>query len=284
MKALLESIPAGDKDWDLVRALDPARLPAHIAIIMDGNGRWARRRRLPRVAGHQAGVSPVRGAVETCTRLGVRVLTLYAFSVENWKRPRAEVETLWRLLRYYLRQELPDLQKNDIRLQAIGRLDALPPQVRRELDSVVEATAANRGLVLNLAINYGGRAEIVDAVNAILEVARLEGRVDALKLDEELISANLYTANLPDPDLLIRTSGEMRISNFLLWQIAYAELYVTETLWPDFKRRDLLQAILEYQKRDRRYGGLSAGPAEARAVRTLPKPGDEALIEALRPS
>jgi undecaprenyl diphosphate synthase len=284
MKALLESIPPGDKDWDLARALDPARLPAHIAIIMDGNGRWARRRRLPRVAGHQAGVSPVRGTVETCTRLGVRVLTLYAFSVENWKRPRAEVETLWRLLRYYLRQELPDLQKNDIRLQAIGRLDSLPPQVRRELDSAVEATASNRGLVLNLAINYGGRAEIVDAVNAILEVARLDGRIDSLKLDEELISANLYTASGPDPDLLIRTSGEMRISNFLLWQIAYAELYVTETLWPDFTRRDLLQAILEYQKRDRRYGGLSAGPVEARQVRTLPKPGDEALIEVLRPS
>jgi len=284
MKALLESIPSGDKDWDLVRAIDPARLPAHIAIIMDGNGRWARRRRLPRVAGHQAGVSPVRSTVETCSRLGVQVLTLYAFSVENWKRPRAEVETRWRLLRYYLRQELPDLQKNDIRLQAIGRLDALPPQVRRELDSVAEATANNRGLVLNLAINYGGRAEIVDAVNAILEVARLDGRLDSLKLDEELISANLYTSNGPDPDLLIRTSGEMRISNFLLWQIAYAELYVTETLWPDFTRRDLLQAVLEYQKRDRRYGGLSAGPAEPREVRALPKRGDEALLEALRPS
>ena len=284
MKALLESIPAGDKDWDLARALDPARLPAHIAVIMDGNGRWARRRRLPRVAGHQAGVGPVRSTVETCTRLGVRVLTLYAFSVENWKRPRAEVETLWRLLRYYLRQELPALQKNDIRLQAIGRLDALPPQVRRELDAVAEATAANRGLVVNLAINYGGRAEIVDAVNTILDMARLDGRIDSLKVDEELISANLYTANGPDPDLLIRTSGEMRISNFLLWQIAYAELYVTEILWPDFTRRDLLQAILEYQKRDRRYGGLSAGPEERRDVRTLPKPGDEALIEAFRPS
>ena len=284
MKALLESIPPGDKDWELARALDPGRLPAHVAIIMDGNGRWARRRRLPRVAGHQAGVSPVRSTVETCSRLGVRVLTLYAFSVENWKRPRAEVETLWRLLRYYLRQELPELQKNDIRLQAIGRLDALPAQVRRELDSGLEATAANRGLVLNLAINYGGRAEIVDAVNAILEVARLDGRIDSLKLDEELISANLYTANGPDPDLLIRTSGEMRISNFLLWQIAYAELYVTETLWPDFTRRDLLQAILEYQKRDRRYGGLSAGPEAARQASTLPKPGDEALIEALRSS
>ena len=284
MNALLESIPPGDKDWDLARAIVPVRLPAHIAIIMDGNGRWAGRRRLPRVAGHQAGVGPVRSTVETCARLGVKVLTLYAFSLENWKRPRAEVETLWRVLRYYLRQELPELQKNDIRLHAIGRPDALPPQVRRELDSAVEATAANRGLLVNLAINYGGRAEIVDAINSILEVARLAGRLDSLKLDEELISANLYTSSCPDPDLLIRTSGEMRISNFLLWQIAYAELYVTETLWPDFTRRDLLQAILEYQKRERRYGGLSVGPEVPSPVPGLPEPGDEALIEALRPS
>jgi undecaprenyl diphosphate synthase len=284
MNALLESIPPGDKDWDLARAIDPARLPEHIAIIMDGNGRWARRRRLPRVAGHQAGVGPVRSTVETCARLGVKVLTLYAFSLENWKRPRAEVETLWRLLRYYLRQELPELQKNDIRLQAIGRPDALPPQVRRELESAVEATAANRGLLVNLAINYGGRAEIVDAINSILEVARLDGSIATLKLDEELISSNLYTSSCPDPDLLIRTSGEMRISNFLLWQIAYAELYVTETLWPDFTRRDLLHAILEYQKRERRYGGLSAGPDAPAPVPDVSKPGDEAFIEVLRPS
>ena len=284
MNALLESIPPGDKDWDLARAIDPARLPAHIAIIMDGNGRWARRRRLPRVAGHQAGVGPVRHTVETCARLGVKVLTLYAFSLENWKRPRAEVETLWRLLRYYLRQELPELQKNDIRLQAIGRPEALPPQVRRELEAVVEATAANRGLLVNLAINYGGRAEIVDAINSILEVARLDGSIATLKLDEELISSNLYTSSCPDPDLLIRTSGEMRISNFLLWQIAYAELYVTETLWPDFTRRDLLQAILEYQKRERRYGGLSTGPDAPAPVQEVAKPGDEAFIEVLRPS
>ncbi len=284
MNALLESIPPGDKDWDLARAVDPTRLPAHIAIIMDGNGRWARRRRLPRVAGHQAGIGPVRSTVETCARLGVKVLTLYAFSLENWKRPRTEVETLWRLLRYYLRQELPQLQKNDIRLQAIGRPEALPPQVRRELDAVVDATAANRGLLVNLAINYGGRAEIVDAINSILEVARLDGSLATLKLDEELISSNLYTSSCPDPDLLIRTSGEMRISNFLLWQIAYAELYVTETLWPDFTRRDLLQAVLAYQKRERRYGGLSAGPEGPSAVQSVPKPGDEAFIEVLRPS
>jgi undecaprenyl diphosphate synthase len=279
MKALLESLQPGQKDWDLAQAIDPSRLPAHIAIIMDGNGRWAGRRLLPRVAGHKAGIGPVRCAVETCARLGIKVLTLYAFSVENWKRPRHEVETLWRLLRYYLRQELPDLQKNDIRLQAIGRLEALPAEVRRELDAVIEATAPNRGLLVNLAINYGGRAEIVDAVNTILDMARLEGSLNSLKIDEDLIATSLYTASCPDPDLLIRTSGEMRISNFLLWQIAYAELYVTETLWPDFTRTDLLQAVLEYQKRDRRYGGLSAAPVIA-----TPRDGDEALIEALRSS
>jgi undecaprenyl diphosphate synthase len=279
MKALLEAIRPGEPDWELATAIDPDRLPAHIAIIMDGNGRWAGRRRLPRVAGHQAGIGPVRSTVENCARMGIKALTLYAFSVENWKRPRAEVETLWRLLRYYLRQELPELQKNDIRLQAIGRLDALPSQVRRELEAAVDATSPNRGLLVNLAINYGGRAEIIDAVNAILEVARLEGSLGSLKLDEELISANLYTASCPDPDLLIRTSGEMRISNFLLWQIAYAELYVTETLWPDFTRKDLLRAILEYQKRDRRYGGLS-GADGPRSLKLVPKPA-ETLIEAL---
>src|SRR6516162_2820101 len=277
MKALLEILQPGDQDWELVRALDPARIPAHVAIIMDGNGRWAGRRHLPRVAGHQAGVGPVRVTVETCARLGVKVLTLYAFSVENWKRPRHEVETLWRLLRFYLKQELPDLQKNDIRLQAIGRLEALPIQVRRELEATIDATSNNRGLLVNLAINYGGRAEIVDAVNSILDMARIEGSLDTLRLDEDLIATSLYTASCPDPDLLIRTSGEMRISNFLLWQIAYSELYVTETLWPDFTRTDLLRAILEYQKRDRRYGGLSqpeSGPANE----------DEDLVPALRGS
>ncbi len=253
--------------------LDPLRMPQHVAIIMDGNGRWAERRRLPRVAGHKAGIGPVRSTVEACARLGVKALTLYAFSVENWKRPRHEVETLWRLLRYYLRQELPELQKNDIRLQAIGRLEALPEPVRAELDAAVEATANNRGLLVNLAINYGGRAEIVDAVNAVLEMARLEGSLAALRMDEDLIATNLYTAACPDPDLLIRTSGEMRISNFLLWQIAYAELYVTETLWPDFTRTDLLEAVVAYQKRERRYGGLRAGAADA--------PSDETLIPAL---
>jgi undecaprenyl diphosphate synthase len=277
MQALLESLEAGDKDWDLAHAIDPSKLPAHIAIIMDGNGRWASRRRLPRVAGHKAGIGPVRSAVETCARLGIQVLTLYAFSVENWKRPRAEVETLWRLLHYYLRKELPDLQKNGIRLQAIGRVDRLPPNVLRELESVVEATRGNRRLLVNLAVNYSGRAEIVDAVNALLEQARLEGRVDSLEIDERSIASRLYTSALPDPDLLIRTSGEMRISNFLLWQIAYAELYVTDTLWPDFSRTELLKAVLEYQKRDRRYGGLSGAPGHGKDSR---KPAED-WIEAV---
>src|SRR6266851_6485732 len=205
MKALLEALQPGERDWTLAQAIDPARLPEHIAIIMDGNGRWAGRRLMPRIAGHRAGITPVRTTVETCARLGVKALTLYAFSVENWKRPRHEVETLWRLLRFYLKQELPDLQKNDIRLQAIGRLDALPEQVRTELGAVVEATSLNRGLLVNLAINYGGRAEIVDAVNSILDMARIDGSIASLKIDEDLISTSLYTSNCPDPDLLIRT-------------------------------------------------------------------------------
>jgi len=257
MKDLIEALKPGSKDWLLAEAIDPDRLPSHIAIIMDGNGRWARRRNLPRVAGHKAGVEPVRIAVETCTRMGIQALTLYAFSVENWKRPRAEVDTLWRLLRLYLRRELPEIMRNGIRFTCMGRLDGLPPQVRSELEAAIEATAQNTGMRLNVAINYSGRAELVDALNAIIQDARLEGRLRDLHIDEQSIASRLYTAGMPDPDLLIRTSGEMRISNFLLWQIAYAELYVTDTLWPDFRRADLLHAILDYQKRDRRFGGLS---------------------------
>jgi len=246
MKALLDVL--GDSEYALARSIDPDRLPRHIAIIMDGNGRWARNRSLPRVAGHKAGIQAVRTTVETCARLGLQALTLYAFSVENWKRPRAEVETLWRLLRIYLRAELPEMHRHDIRFTAIGRLEALPGFVRSELNAVIASTASNRGMQLNLAINYGGRAELVDAVQALVR--------DGVAIDEASISARLYTAGMPDPDLLIRTSGEMRVSNFLLWQIAYAELYVTETLWPDFSRAELLRAILDYQKRDRRFGGV----------------------------
>ncbi len=258
MQALLESLKPGQPDEALARALDPARLPTHIAIIMDGNGRWARRRGQLRVAGHKAGMRPVRTAIETCSQLGIQALTLYAFSIENWKRPRTEIEMLWRLLRTYLRLELPEMMRQQIRMNAIGRLDALPPQVHTELLEVLAETAGNRGLQVNLAINYGGRAELVDAVKSLVDAARTGDVV----IDEAAISAHLYTAGIPDPDLLIRTSGEMRVSNFLLWQIAYAELYVTETLWPDFTRTDLLRAILDYQKRDRRFGGLG-GPAAA---------------------
>ena len=257
MKDLFEVLKPGSKDWALANSIDPNRMPAHIAIIMDGNGRWARKRSLPRAAGHKAGVEAVRTTVETCTRLGIQALTLYAFSVENWKRPRTEVDTLWRLLRVYLRRELPEILSNGIRFSCMGRLDGLPPQVRQELQNTIDATAHNRGMRLNVAINYSGRAELVDAINAIVEDARLEGRLRDLRVDEEAIASRLYTADLPDPDLLIRTSGEMRISNFLLWQIAYAELYVTDTLWPDFRRADLMHAILDYQKRDRRFGGLN---------------------------
>jgi undecaprenyl diphosphate synthase len=257
MQALFDALKPGEGDWLLAKAIDPARLPAHIAIIMDGNGRWARSRNMPRIAGHQAGIDPVRSAVETCARMGIEALTLYAFSMENWKRPRHEIETLWRLLRYYLRRELPKMMQNNIRLFALGRLRALPDPVRHELEAAAEETSRNTGLCVNLAINYGGRAEIVDAVNAIIAKAR---QTSDLVIDEHMIASHLYTAHVSDPDLLIRTSGEMRISNFLLWQIAYAELYVTDTLWPDFTRTELLRAVLDYQKRDRRFGGVNAEP------------------------
>jgi undecaprenyl diphosphate synthase len=264
MQALLEALAPGDPDYTLATALDPARLPAHIAIIMDGNGRWARRRHMPRVTGHRAGVQAVRETVETCAQLGVSALTLYAFSVENWKRPRTEVETLWRLLRFYLNSELPLMMRHGIRFTAMGRLEALPAFVRGELDAVIRRTENNPGMRLNLAINYGGRTEIVDAVKSLLESLRDAARTgEELIIDEAAISARLYTAGMPDPDLLIRTSGEMRVSNFLLWQIAYAELYVTPTLWPDFKRTELLEALLDYQRRDRRFGGLGAASQSA---------------------
>ena len=258
MQDLFAVLTPGSEEWQLASAIDPLRLPAHIAIIMDGNGRWARQRSLPRVAGHKAGIEPVRAVVETSARLGLGSLTLYAFSVENWKRPRTEVDTLWRLMRYYLKMEVPRLMRHNIRLHVIGRPDSLPLVAQEELEEAVVRTRGNSGLQLNLAINYGGRTEIVDAVNQLLAEARQSGSLNDLRVDEDLIEQNLYTAGQPDPDLLIRTSGEMRISNFLLWQIAYAELYVTDTFWPDFKRIDLLRAITEYQKRDRRFGGLTA--------------------------
>ena len=240
----------------LLGELDSDRLPQHIAVIMDGNGRWARRRHLPRVAGHRAGVQSARTAIETCARLNISALTLYAFSMENWRRPKAEIDFLMRLLREYLRKELPAIHRNNIRLLVIGRTDQLPSAVRTDVERAMEQTATNSGMKLAVALNYGGRAELVDAFNRILDRLRNDGPADT-RVDEEMISQHLYTAGLPDPDLLVRTSGEMRVSNFLLWQIAYAEIYVTETLWPDFTRAQLYEALLDFQKRERRYGGLT---------------------------
>jgi undecaprenyl diphosphate synthase len=243
------------KVQDLVRQIDRRALPAHIAIIMDGNGRWARKRGLPRVAGHRAGINAVREVVEASAELGIQVLTLYAFSVENWKRPRTEVSTLMQLLKEYLNKELQNIHKNNIRFRTLGRTDQLDASVQRELDKGIAHTSANTGMIFNVALNYGGRAEIVDAVNQIL---RNGGPAAAATggITETQFAQHLYTAGLPDPDLLIRTSGELRISNFLLWQIAYAEIWVTDTLWPDFGKQHLYEAIVAFQKRERRYGGL----------------------------
>ncbi len=242
----------GSIEASLLRQIDRNRLPRHVAVIMDGNGRWARQRRLPRVAGHRAGIDSVREIIEVSAQLGLEVLTLYAFSVENWKRPQTEVRTLMNLLKEYIKRELDRLAAGNIRFHAIGRVGELARSVRRELDRAEEKTRKNTGMILHVALNYGGRAELVDAVNSLLE--RQNGR--HITVTGELVSQSLYTASVPDPDLLIRTSGEMRLSNFLLWQIAYAEIYVTPTYWPDFRRKHLFEAIIDYQKRDRRYGGI----------------------------
>jgi len=255
LEQLLAWIPPGSPDEPLARQVNFEQLPAHVAIIMDGNGRWAAQRHLPRVEGHRAGIDSVRDVVESSARLGIGVLTLYAFSVENWKRPRAEVNTLMMLLKRYIRLELGTLQKNNIRFQVIGRSDELAPDVQTELETGIRQTAANTGMLFNIALNYGGRAEIVDAARRAIASG-----MPAEDLDERRFGELLYTAGQPDPDLLIRTSGEMRVSNFLLWQIAYAEIWVTETLWPDFRCRHLLEAVLAYQKRDRRYGGIKPAP------------------------
>jgi undecaprenyl diphosphate synthase len=321
----LESLgPVTAEESRLLEKLDVSRLPRHIAVIMDGNGRWAQKRHLPRVAGHRAGTQSARTTIETCARLHIQALTLYAFSVENWRRPKAEIEFLMQLLREYLRKEMPLLQKNNIRMRFLGRPDELPAAVQKDTREATEATSKNTGMVLCIALNYGGRAEIVDAMNAIL--AERNGHSDApvvpglqtrspspendssfraespergispsarptaelesesscsgRSLDrpgadvasshrqqcitEDDLSRHLYTADLPDPDLLIRTSGEMRVSNFLLWQIAYAEIFVTDTLWPDFNRARLLEALLDYQKRERRYGAIAPARTASR--------------------
>jgi undecaprenyl diphosphate synthase len=258
--------PANREEAELLDKLDLQRLPQHVAVIMDGNGRWAERRHFPRVAGHRAGVKRAREVIETCARLKVPCLTLYAFSLENWRRPQAEVDFLMRLLREYLQRELPNIHKNNIRFLMIGRSAELPEDVRRDIRDAMRLTSRNTGMQLVVALNYGGRAELVDAFNALLDHVRSNG-LAAFCADEQTISERLYTAGLPDPDLLIRTSGEMRVSNFLLWQIAYAEIYVTETLWPDFSRKKLLEALLNFQKRERRYGGLGSSAKAAPGTR-----------------
>ena len=258
------TVPAGldRKEAEVYQRLDPKRLPKHIAIIMDGNGRWARRRHLPRIAGHRAGVSSVRSTVETASRIGIPALTLYAFSEENWKkRPAGEVSFLMGLLCRYLKAEVPTLNKNNIRLEYIGRQRELPPWVQEKMQWARDATAQNTGMVLTLALNYSARTELVDAFRSMVDAAARNGGLDHLEIDEDAVSRHLYTRHLPDPDLVVRTSGEMRLSNFLLWQLAYAEIYVTPTLWPEFRGVHLLEGIEEYQKRERRYGGLAGDAA-----------------------
>jgi undecaprenyl diphosphate synthase len=250
---MLAAVAPGSPEEALVRGLDFSRLPRHVAIIMDGNGRWAATRHLPRVEGHRAGIEAVRATVETSARLGIAVLTVYAFSVENWKRPDGEIRALMALLKQYLRLELKTLLRNNIRFRVIGQPDRLGPDIRDELDMAQVRTAENTGMLFNIALSYGGRAEIVDAARRAIR----EG-IAPDALDETTFGSLLYTAGQPDPDLLIRTSGEMRVSNFLLWQIAYAEIWVTDALWPDFRERHLLEAVSDYQKRERRYGAVGS--------------------------
>jgi undecaprenyl diphosphate synthase len=232
-----------------------ANVPKHIAIIMDGNGRWAKTRGLPRVEGHRNGVESVRSTVRTCGELGVKYLTLYAFSVENWNRPKDEVDTLMKYLARFLKNEIGELMKNNVRLEAVGQIYRLPEFVQEQLAKTKAALAKNTGLTLILALSYGGRTEIIEATRAIAQQVKA-GKLDPAEINEQVIAQNLYTHAYPDPDLLIRTSGELRVSNFLLWQISYAEFVVTPTLWPDFRKPQLYEALEEYTQRQRRFGGL----------------------------
>ena len=271
------TIPVGldRKEAEVYARLDPARFPHHIAIIMDGNGRWAKRRHLPRIAGHRAGVESVRATIETAVRVNLPALTLYAFSEENWKkRPRTEVAFLMALLQRYLKQEVPFMNENNIRLGYIGRAWELPTDVQECMTWAREVTARNTGMRLTLALNYSARSELVDAVNGLLQ--EYGGNGASPRIGEQDIARHLYTRGLPELDLVIRTSGEMRLSNFLLWQVAYAEIYVTSTLWPDFGGLHLLQAISEFQKRERRFGGLiesAPAPCAAAAASAAEMPG-----------
>ena len=234
--------------------INSAKIPKHIAIIMDGNGRWARKRALPKIVGHKAGVKSVEEIIKACKELGVKILTLYTFSTENWKRPKKEIDALMHLLEEYLDRETERIKDKDIRIRAIGRVRELPHNLQLKIRNTEEKTIKNKSILVNLALNYGGRSEIVDAAKKIAQDVK-EGKVEAEDIKEDNFGEYLYTASIPDPELLIRTSGEMRLSNFLLWQISYSEIYVTKKLWPDFRKKDLEGAILEYQKRERRYGG-----------------------------
>ena len=231
------------------------KIPKHVAIIMDGNGRWAKAKNMVRVQGHRAGADSVREVVKAAGEFGVKYLTLYAFSVENWKRPKSEVHTLMTLLEKFLREQLSELMENNIRLQAIGRLSDLPENVRERLHECIQATRENNGLTVIFALSYSGRVEIIEAVHSIIREIRL-GHLDSAQIDEQVFNHHLYTRYYPDPDLLIRTSGEMRLSNFLLWQLSYTEIYVTQTLWPDFRRHDFALALLDYGNRQRRFGSV----------------------------
>lgn len=234
--------------------IDPGRIPAHVAIIMDGNGRWAKKRGLPHVAGHNAGMSSLKETVRAASDIGVRHLTVYAFSTENWKRSDDEIKGIFKIMLIYLEKEIRELHKNNVRLNIIGDYSRLPGDVVKKLESAVEYTKNNTGLQLNVALNYGGRNEIVRAMKSIGRMIE-EGKADAESITEELVSSMLYTSDIPDPDLIIRTSGEMRLSNFLLWQSAYSEFWFTDVLWPDFSEAELLRAIADFQNRNRRYGG-----------------------------
>lgn len=255
-KNFIEVIKPKSDDAKLLAEIDLARLPNHIAVIMDGNGRWAAERGKPRIFGHRAGAESVRAILDTCARLEIKAVTLYAFSTENWKRPEKEVSGLMQMLKVYLKKELKTVHKNNIRFQAIGKINGLDKDIQKELSAAEDVTRDNTGTVLSVALNYGGRAEIVEAARKAAEDLLKNGN-SIKNLSEEDIERNLYTHGLPEVDLLIRTSGEFRISNFLLWQLAYSEIYVTPTLFPDFRRTEIFKAILDYQKRERRFGGIN---------------------------
>lgn len=248
-------VKSNSAEAGLLAAIDPERIPAHVAVIMDGNGRWAKARGKPRIFGHRAGAESVRSIIDTCARLGIKAVTLYAFSTENWKRPLTEIRGLMQMLKRYIRSDLREVHANNIRFQAIGNIPGLAPDVQKEITSAMEMTAGNTGMTMSVALNYGGRAEIVEACKRAA-TERLEMGDPIERMTEDDIERNLYTHGLPEVDLMIRTSGEFRISNFLLWQLAYSEIYVTPTLFPDFRRPQIFEAILDYQKRDRRYGGV----------------------------